>query len=280
MRIDTSIFIRGTALALFISILAPHSSAKSCESYNPYKYTGTAELEVFTFSLLPGTPEWKNASQSFREGRGPNPEESFKVEDSELVNYSTESLLWTALRYPRRQLWGTYSVAYPSFAGLERNFYRRFNGAEIARDRSDFTAALLELYRQHEPSDLENCPFDSQLHRSYFQEDLGLLEILLSSEEVLSRLRPREKEDLLLLVLDRFAERKTQTAGKGSSAALTGRILLRLDAPAFQHECESNEKLATFLENPHVDITNRYPYAEEVMESGRRWIDKRGRSDE
>jgi hypothetical protein len=280
MRIDTSILNRRTALALIFAILAPHASAKSCESYNPYKYTGTAELEVFTFSPLPGTAEWKNATLAFREGQGPNPRESFKVEDSELLSYSTESLLWTALRYPRRQPWGTYSIAHPSFAGLERNFYRRFSGAEIARERSDFTAALLNLHRQHEPSDLRNCPFDSELHRSYFQEDLGLLEILLSSKDVQNKLSPREKEDLLLLVLDRYGERKGQTAGNGTSAALVGRILLSLGDPAFQHECEGNEKLARFLENPHVDITNRYPYADEVMESGRRWIDKRGRSDE
>jgi len=280
MRIESRIPFRRFALTLILAILAPPSAAKSCESYNPYKYTGREELEVFTFPLLPGTAQWQSAALAYREGRGPNPRESFQVEESELLNYSTESLLWTALRHPSRQAWGTYSVARPSFAGLERIFFARFDGAEIARQRDDYVAALLELYRRHEPTDLRNCSFDSELYRSCFQEDLGLLDILLSSEETLSKLGPREKDDLLILILDRYSERKGQTSGKGSSAALAGRILLSLDDPAFRHVCEGNAQLARFLENPHVDITNRFPFAEEVMESGRRWIDKRGRSDE
>ncbi len=268
------------ALALVFSILALHSSANSCEPYNPYKYTGPETLEVFTFPLLPGTSEWNQASEKFRDGEGPNPRESFTVSDTVLMNYSTKALLWTALRYPRRQPWGTYSLAHPTFIGLESNFFQRFSGAEIARGRDDFASALVELYRQHEPNDLWDCPFISNLHGSYFQEDLGLLEILLSNYEVLDRLDPREKEDLLHLVLERFSARKDQVAGNGTSAALAGRILLSLDNPEFRRECDRDDALEVFLDMPHVDITSHYPYAELVMESGRRWLDKRGRADE
>ena len=277
MRIETVIC---TVLVAILAILASPASVKSCEPYNPYRYTGAETLEVYKFPLLPGTPEWKDASRAFREGVGPNPRESFKVGDSLLSGYSTEDLLWTALRFPHRRPWGTYSVAYPSFAGLESNFFSRFNGAKIAKERNDFTVALLDLYRQQDPNALSNCPFDSELHRNYFQEDLGLLEILLSSDTVLSQLSLREKEDLLRLVLDRFPVRSGHVAGNGSSAALAGRILLSVDASAFRQECEGQQSLAVFLENPHVDITSHYPFAEQVMESGRRWLDKRGRADE
>jgi hypothetical protein len=209
-----------------------------------------------------------------REELGPEPESFLEVPDSVKSRMSTMGLAWTCLKAPLRQPWGTYSIATPSFQMLERAFYLRIGGCRELARRGDFAESLLQIYMDYDPEHLALCSHWPPLGKMYFQEDLGVLEILLGSEEILEQLAPEERTELLRLLLSRYSTRKDQTGGSSTLSALTGRILLSLNFEPLVEACEADESLETFLDSPVLECTSsRYAsLGEKVMESGNRYL--------
>jgi len=257
-----------TLALLLLPLFSGLNASEPCEEvYDPYCYTKDDGLDVYHFPITPGTEKWKEARRRHRNGDGPEPEALLSIPDSILTTMSTYGLAATCFKYPGRQPWGTSNLGRMTFEMLAEMFFNRFNGSVELREREDLVSALCRIYISGENYLLQDCQFlDSPLSRTLYLQEMAMLEIVLSRDWVVSRMKRDEIDRVLSLALERDAERRGQPWGTETSMVLWGTILLSNKDGEFSRLVDSNAELREFLQKPILSTSGAQElgFAEEM----------------
>ncbi|MDY7040242.1 MAG: hypothetical protein SVX38_05200 [Chloroflexota bacterium] len=199
----------------------------------------TGPTDAYDFPIKPGTPEWA-ALKSHEEML-----QVCQVPESILQEMSTEGLIETCLNYP---LYGDM-LAYNSMQQGFDAVVSRFNGLQELLKREDAGSKLLARYRKMDPETGENW---TPLRSSNSSLDFTFIEMLLAQDDILSKLTPAERRDLLAVSLEMVRSKQKHADiyslfGQERTALIMGRILQMENFDAFNRKVQENETLQVFL---------------------------------
>lgn len=200
----------------------------------------TGPTDAYGFPIKPGTPEWA-ALTSHSEML-----QVCQVPKSILQQMSTEGLIETYLDYP---LYGDM-LAYNSMQEGFDAVVSRFNGLQALLKREDAGTKLLSRYRKMDPEAGENW---TPLRSSNSGLDFTFVETLLAQDDILSKLTPAERRDLLGMSLEVVRSKQKHADiyslfSQERTALIMARILQMENFDAFNRKVQENEALQVFLE--------------------------------
>jgi hypothetical protein len=199
-----------------------------------------AQEEVtWDFPVKPGTKEWKSQIK--------NNEDRIRlcqIPTEVLTNLSTKELTKVVLDYP---LFRTITA----FGPLQNGFNilrKQFNGFDELFARKDAAKEIVLTYKELNPKRIE--PDWGNIEKGDWRFFIFDTEILLSQNEILSKLSEQELKILLQESINKFNS-KMETGYSlyvaHTSLLLAGRIMDKLALPDFLAAKEKNENIGFFL---------------------------------
>jgi len=241
------------------TVLLLFSACDKEDDLNPKcaPYQAPAQLDVYTYPLVPGMPEWaelKTGSEKYAVTQLP---------DSVLQIISTEGLIESCLNYP---LLGNM-LAYTSLQRGVKAIMLRFNGFQELTQRSDASSALLARYSNMNPAC--NDGLESELEIGGYSISYALYEAIISQETFLSKLSEEEKSRLLQLALNYYTEKKKYPGifsvfNLKCSAIIMARLMLLEEHKPFLEGMQQDDYLRFFIE--HIELQGRFETIEIVVD--------------
>lgn len=197
--------------------------------------------DAYEFPIKGGTKEWAELEMHSEML------EACQVPESILREMSTEGLIETCLNYPL--YWEV--VAYNSPQQGFDVVASRFSGLQELLRREDAGSKLLARYCKMDPEAIgEDWTL---LQKGKYAVGFTYIEMLLAQDDIISRLTPAERRDLLAECLQKSHSKQVYAEGYGYTgqaniAWIMGRILQKEDAEGFNQKIRGNENLQIFLE--------------------------------
>lgn len=194
--------------------------------------------DAYIFPIRPGTDQWKKIVSSDEQL------EACQIPESILKDISTKGLVETVINYPLLMHYKVYST--PE-GGIEA-VITQFNGFSELQGRDDSSIALLNLYKEINPSRSEELTSAEKCYEAY---QIEFIETLLSRDIIISRFSENEMYELIY-------ETKSRYEGKQKSEKLSvdkytlwlmGRALEKSNFEPFVSEINKNNILKSFLED-------------------------------
>ncbi|MCX2739150.1 hypothetical protein [Pontibacter anaerobius] len=244
-----------TSLFLIFLILASacrkDSPKPDCVPYQP-----SAQLDIYSYPVLPGTPEWAKLQTG---------EEMYAVTqlpDSVMQAISTEGLVETCYTYPLRlnmTAWPTYQLGVESIMGI-------FNGFQELSRRSDASAALLARYEHMNPACYSGLTSETEVGR--YTLDYALFEAVLAQEVFLFQFSAEQKNRLLKHALNNYAEKKKHPDiysifNLKSNAIILARLMFLEKYPPFMKSIQQDDFLRVFVES--IELQGRVETIDTVV---------------
>lgn len=238
-------------LVLFSSCDKEVDNGPKCEPYQ-----APVQLDVYTYPVVPGTPEWAEI-QTGEEMYGVT-----QLPDSVLQAISTEGLVETILNYPlllRMTAWPTYQRGVESIMEL-------FNGFHELSRRSDGSAALLARYERMNPTCYRGLKSETEIGKHTL--DYAIFEAILAQEDFLSKLSAEQKDRLLQLALEDYAEKKQHPDiysifNLKSTAIIMARLMDMEKYPPFLKAMQQDDYLKVFVES--IELQGKVETIETVV---------------
>lgn len=241
---------------LWIVLLLFSACGKDDPKPNCEPYQAPAQLDVYSYPIVPGTPEWAELET------GEQMVAVTQLPDSVLQNISTEGLVETCLNYPILSQISTRTILQ---RGVEE-ILGRFNGFQELSQREDAARALLERYGHMNPACYGGLA--TEIDMGKYTLNHAYLEAIFSQQTYLTKLSDKEKSQLMQLALSYYAEKKKHPDiysifNLKCSAIIMARLMLLEEYPPFLAAMQQDDYLKVFVE--HIELQGRFETIEVVV---------------
>lgn len=251
MQLKLKVFL-WIGLLLFSACNRDDDPSPHCEPYR-----APAQLDVYTYPIVPGTPEWAELET------GEQKYAVTQLPDSVLQTISTEGLVETILSYPLL----LNMIAWPTYQRGVESIINRFNGFQELSRREDAAAALLARYEHMNPACYSGLESEAKI--GAYTNNYALFEAVLAQEIYLRTFSAVQKDRLLRLALSDYAEKKRHPEiysifNLKSNAIIMARLMLLEKYPPFLKAMQQDDYLKVFVE--HIELQGRVATIEVVVD--------------
>ena len=156
---------------------------------------GQFNESVWDYPVKPGTEEWKRLKTHAEKVS------VCQLPDTLLISLNTKELLEICYNYPLLM----NIMAFNSIQFGIDNWKRDFNGIRELLGREDFKDAIIEKYTNFNPSGYDKDW--SLAKKGGFSFKIMVVELLIGQQEVIDRLTPNEKQDLVRILLSKMKDK-------------------------------------------------------------------------
>ena len=243
----------------FWAVLILFSACENKDDPSPKcaPYQAPAQLDVYTYPLVPEMPEWaelKTGSEMLAVTQLP---------DSVLRIISTEGLIESCLNYPLLSQVLTQTLLQ---RGIEKTL-QNFNGFQELSKRENAATFLLKRYERMNPACFSGLRGESEIGE--YSLNYAFFEAIFSQETYLAKLSDEEKKKLLQQALIHYAEKKRHPEIYGifnlkCSAIIMARLMLLEEHKPFLDAVQQDDYLRFFIE--HIKLQGRFETIEIVVD--------------